>query len=44
LNEEIEKGEAYGSNSGNLVQKQRLYNNITEYLTISQKKGIIPIV
>ena len=35
LNEEIEKGDAFGSSSGNFAQKQRLYNNIMEFLTIA---------
>lgn len=44
MNEEIEKGDAYGSNNGNTIQKQALYNNIIKYLSVAQKKGIIPIV
>lgn len=33
LNEEIEKGDAFGSNSANMVQRQTLYNNIMKYLS-----------
>lgn len=44
LNEDIEKGEAFGSTHGNTMQKQILYDNIIKYLSVTQKKGIIPII
>ena len=44
LYDDIEKGEAYGSGSRVMCSRQKLYDNIIQYLTMSQKKGIIPIV